>query len=57
LHIVKIIEEKQMQKRIDSMPITALQNGIKIAVSEFVEKFDNNKTIEEVGIYQVVYIR
>ena len=31
------------------MPITALENGIKISVPESVKKLDNNKTIEEVG--------
>jgi phosphate transport system ATP-binding protein len=38
-----------MQKRIDSMPITALEDGIKISVPESVKKLDNNKTTEEVG--------
>jgi phosphate transport system ATP-binding protein len=39
--------EEQMQKRIDSMPITALENGIKIAVPEFAKKLDNKKHLIE----------
>ncbi len=35
--------EEQLQKRIDSMPITTLQNGIKISVPESVKKLDNKK--------------
>jgi phosphate transport system ATP-binding protein len=37
-----------MQKRINSMPVTALQNGIKIAVPESVKKPDDKKATTEV---------
>jgi phosphate transport system ATP-binding protein len=39
--------EEQLQKRIDSMPITTLQNGIKISVPESVKKLDNKKAPAE----------
>jgi phosphate transport system ATP-binding protein len=37
--------KKQMQKRINSMPITAVQTGIKIAVPDAAKKLDNKKAL------------